>query len=247
LIILEPPAGKKGARGKMSSSPGMQIKSNGGSLEPAASSAASSAATSNGTGAVTSGTSAVDTKANKEAAKQQQPEIVQTMSTSALEAKLRQLRQESQEHSQILTQKLASSQSGQNLLHIGTSLSTLPPDLHNLLTQLHPVLSTVEGVERNHIVALQALVQQATAVRAAGRRVHTAADAADLYADFCAAEKSVQRETVRQSGGGGSGGYFNGKNDKSRRFSSQQQNDDDENIDYYNDDDFNEDGDILGT
>jgi hypothetical protein len=184
---------------------------------------------------------------------------VQTMSTSALEAKLRQLRQASQEHSQILTQKLASSQSGQNLLHIGTSLSTLPPDLHNLLTQLHPVLSTVEGVERNHILALQALVQQATAVRAAGRRVQTAADAADLYADFCAAEKSVQRETVRL-------GYF-GKNNnrnhhhhRSRLLYSQQQqrrqqkNDDDDSSSRggggdhdVDDDNINEDGDILGT
>jgi hypothetical protein len=219
---------------------------------------------SNGTTVMTATNSANNNKeATKAATKQQPDEMVQTMSTSALEAKLRQLRQASQEHSQILTQKLASSQggsAGQNLLHIGTSLSTLPPDLHNLSTQLHPVFcNTVENVERNHILALQALVQQATAVRAAGRRVTTAAEAADLYADFCAAEKSVRllQSSLRRNGAGGSGGsgasagYFDGKKkggQQQRHTSrqSQQNGDDDESDNDDNKDDIHENGDILG-
>jgi hypothetical protein len=58
--------------------------------------------------------------------------IPSNLSTSALENKLRQLREESNQLNQELPKKLASSQSGQNLLHIGSSLSTLPPDLHSL-------------------------------------------------------------------------------------------------------------------
>jgi hypothetical protein len=236
-------------------------QSNGGG---SAATAAAATSNSGGTTIAPSSGGASSTAHNKEpttsTAKQQQQqaekEAIQTMSTSALEAKLRQLRQASQEHSQILTQKLASSQgAGQNLLHIGTSLSTLPPDLHNLSTQLHPVfLSTVEGVERNHVLALQALVGQATAVRATGRRVTTAADAADLYADFCAAEKSVQAVVQTRgggsSGGGGGGGYFNGKKEQQGnrpRQSQQHQNGDDDESDNGNDANIYEDGDVRGT
>jgi conserved oligomeric Golgi complex subunit 2 len=88
-------------------------------------------------------------------------ELVPTaMSTSALETKLKELRERSNKHSQLLTAKLASSQSGQNLLHIGTSLSTLPPDLHSLLTQLHPVLSSAETTEKVHHEHLSKLVRK---------------------------------------------------------------------------------------
>lgn len=124
-----------------------------------------------------------------------------TLSTSALEQKLKKLREASNAHSQILTQKLASSQSGQNLLHIGTSLSTLPPTLHDLLTQLHPVLSAAEKAEQEQHDAAQKLVQKVQSIRMQQRRVADAQDLANLYADLCAAEKGVQRDNVLRKGG----------------------------------------------
>lgn len=143
------------------------------------------------------------------------------MSTSALESKLKELREKSNKHSQLLTAKLASSQSGQNLLHIGTSLSTLPPDLHSLLTQLHPVLSSAETTEKVHHEHLSKLVRFGNAIRHEQRRVVYAQDAADLYEDLAAAEKVVQadeksrererrmkqqQQHARHGGGGGTTG-----------------------------------------
>ena len=120
-------------------------------------------------------------------------ELVPTaMSTSALEAKLKELREKSNKHSQLLTAKLASSQSGQNLLHIGTSLSTLPPDLHSLLTQLHPVLSSAETTEKAYHANLTKLVECGNAIRHEQRRVVYTQDAAELYEDLVAAERVVQ-------------------------------------------------------
>lgn len=116
------------------------------------------------------------------------PEEIPNMNTSALESKLRQVREAAQEHSQILTQKLASSPSGQNLLHIGTSLSTLPPDLHTLLTHMHPFLNVLEGFEQEERKALKTLVDKATAIRQAQHRVQSSKRAADLYADLTSAE-----------------------------------------------------------
>ena len=116
------------------------------------------------------------------------------MSTSALENKLRDLREKSNKHSQILTQKLASSQSGQNLLHIGTSLSTLPPDLHSLLTQLHPVVSSAESTEKKYLQQLQKLVDQGNEIRVEKRKVAHAKECADLFRDLLAAESVVKRD-----------------------------------------------------
>jgi hypothetical protein len=121
-------------------------------------------------------------------------EIPTAMSTSALETKLRGLREKSNKHSQILTQKLASSQSGQNLLHIGTSLSTLPPDLHSLLTQLHPVLSSAEETEKKYLQQLQKLVKCGNEIRVEQRKVEHAKECADLYKDLLAAELVVKRD-----------------------------------------------------
>ena len=121
-------------------------------------------------------------------------DVPAAMSTSALESKLRDLREKSNKHSQILTAKLASSQSGQNLLHIGTSLSSLPPDLHSLLTQLHPVLSSAESTEKQYLQRLQRLVQCANEIRVEERRVQNAKECADLYQDLLAAERVVKRD-----------------------------------------------------
>ena len=124
--------------------------------------------------------------------------IATAMSTSALEIKLKDLKGKSTKHSQILTAKLASSQSGQNLLHIGTSLQTLPPDLHSLLTQLHPVLSCAESSEKEYLRRLQKLVQCGNDIRFEERRVRNAKECAGLYEDLLAAETMVHKDSSRR-------------------------------------------------
>lgn len=121
-------------------------------------------------------------------------DIPAAMSTSALQAKLKDLKEKSNKQSQVLTAKLASSQSGQNLLHIGTSLSTLPPDLHSLLTQLHPVLSAAESTEKQYMQRLQNLVDCGNQIRTEQRRVAYAKESSDLYKDLLAAELVVKRD-----------------------------------------------------
>lgn len=123
-------------------------------------------------------------------------ELFSALSTQALEQKLITLREQSNKHSQTLTQKLATSQSGQNLLHIGSSLSTLPPDLHALLTQLHPVLSAAESSEKQHLSNLQKLVTCGNEIRVQQRRLDHASQCAELYEDLLAAERHVQRDAA---------------------------------------------------
>lgn len=125
-------------------------------------------------------------------------DVPSAMSTLALETKLRELKDKSNKHSQLLTAKLASSQSGQNLLHIGTSLSTLPPDLHSLLTQLHPVLSAAESTEKQYMQNLQKLVKCGHEIRVENRRVENAMECSNLYHDLLAAEKVVKQEVSQQ-------------------------------------------------
>jgi len=120
--------------------------------------------------------------------------IPTAMSTSALENKLKDLKEKSIKQSQVLTAKLASSQSGQNLLHIGTSLQTLPPDLHSLLTQLHPVLSCTESAEKEYLQRLQKLVDCGNSIRFEERRVGNARECAGLYEDLVAAENRLRKD-----------------------------------------------------
>jgi hypothetical protein len=125
--------------------------------------------------------------------KNNQTPLPTALPTTALESKLKTLREQSQKHSQALTQKLATSQSGQNLLHIGTSLSTLPPDLHSLLTHLHPLLSDIEDYETSSVELLQDLVHRANEVRILQRRMEHARECAQLYEDLQASEQTIQR------------------------------------------------------
>lgn len=114
------------------------------------------------------------------------------MSNSALEAKAKELREQSAKHSQLLTQKLATSQSGQNLLHMGSSLSTLPPDLHTLLQNLHPILSVTETYEKQQTMQLDTLIQSRDEILHQQRRCAQAEAAVDIYKDLVAAEMAVQ-------------------------------------------------------
>lgn len=126
-------------------------------------------------------------------------DIPSAMSNSDLERKLKKLKDQSNKHSQILTAKLASSQSGQNLLHIGTSLSTLPPDLHSLLTQLHPVLSSAETTEKQYMQHLEKLVKCGGEIRMEERRVQNARECANLYQDLVAAERVVKKDAANRN------------------------------------------------
>ncbi len=117
-----------------------------------------------------------------------------TTTTSSLENKLRTLRDEANKHSQVLTQKLASSPSGQNLLHIGSSLSSLPPDLHTLLSTLHPIVSAVESSEQRHLQNYQQLLSKRQDIQWATTRIQDAKECAELYQDLTAAERHVQNQ-----------------------------------------------------
>ena len=135
----------------------------------------------------------------EEEEEEEEEEIITALSTAALEHKLQTLRDQSNKHSQALTQKLATSQSGQNLLHIGSSLSTLPPDLHALLTQLHPVLSAAETTEKLYSSNLQKIVAAANDFRLEQRRVDHGNECADLYDHLCAAEDHIKLLQMRQT------------------------------------------------
>jgi hypothetical protein len=116
------------------------------------------------------------------------------LSTGALEQRLRKLRDESNAQSQLLTQKLAESQSGQNLLHMSTRLSTLPPVLHALLQQLHPVLNSAEQAEKGTLDQLQRIRQQVVNVRVEQRRAAHAVECSNLYRDVRSAERILLQQ-----------------------------------------------------
>lgn len=128
-------------------------------------------------------------------------DIPSNLSTAALQHKYQQLRDQADQHGQLLTQKLASSQSGQNLLHMGSSLSTLPTDLHFLLTQLHPLLQAVEQTEGSLSSKLNNICERALLIRKQQRRVLHAQECADSYQDLRAAEKIVQLDLQKRKHG----------------------------------------------
>jgi hypothetical protein len=121
------------------------------------------------------------------------------LSTLALQQLLQQLQQQSQQQSAQLTQKLATSQSGQNLLHIGSSLSTLPPDLHLLLTSLHPLLQQSEATEKSVLAALQKLVQAGLDLKHAMHRVESSRQCAELVEELAVCERIVQEWKERRN------------------------------------------------
>jgi len=137
------------------------------------------------------------------------------LATPNLESRLSLLRSQSTELSTTLTQRLATSQSGQNLLHIGPSLQSLPPDLHSLLRNLRPILAEVEQYEAGNREELTTLVDRGNEIRGAVRKVREAGDCAMIYGDLCRSE-----EEVRSSGGGARGrDRFGGANMSAKKSS----------------------------
>lgn len=116
--------------------------------------------------------------------------------TAELESKLQSLREQSNRLSQELTQRLATSESGQNLMQIGPSLSTLPPDLHSLITCIKPLLHDVEEYVEANTVELDRLQHYQLSIEASSARAQHARQCVALYEDLCAGERDVKRDLV---------------------------------------------------
>ena len=121
--------------------------------------------------------------------------ITSTYTTSSLESQLRTLKERSQSLSQSLTQKLATSQSGQNLLHIGPSLSTLPPDLHSLITNLQPLKRDIEQFQEKCYAEYKLLNESSHNIEYMLKRCRNSNDCANMYQDLVSAEQDILNYT----------------------------------------------------
>lgn len=63
-----------------------------------------------------------------------------------------------------------------------------------MLTQLHPVLSAAESVEKQYLQNLEKLVECGNEIRSEKRRVAHAKECANLYQDLLSAERVVKRD-----------------------------------------------------
>ena len=123
-------------------------------------------------------------------------------STPYLQSRLLQLRTQSQDVSTELTKKLATSRSGQSLLHIGPSLSTLPPDLTSLLDALSPLVAEVEQYEKEKRAELERLVGMGREVQCARKRREFGVQCAEMYKDLRGAEEVVLRWKMNENDDG---------------------------------------------
>jgi len=116
------------------------------------------------------------------------------LSTALLSTKLSNLRSKSSSLSTALTAKLASSPSGQNLLHIGPSLSSLPPDLQNLSVTLQPLLQDVELYIAKNRNELERIVDTGRNIEIALRRAEDAKDCREILMDLKSLEECIYRD-----------------------------------------------------
>ena len=130
-----------------------------------------------------------------------QPNTVATTainSTPYLQSRLSQLKTQSQNLSTELTKKLASSRSGQSLLNIGPSLSTLPPDLTSLIDALSPLLSEVSNYESTNIDELTKLVNQGKVVQCTIQKQEYAMKCSEIYNELVSAEEILKMDAGRR-------------------------------------------------
>ena len=138
------------------------------------------------------------------------------LSTPLLNSKLSTLKTQSAKLASSLTAKLASSPSGQSLLHIGPSLSTLPPDLQSLLACLEPMLQQVQQYERLNREELIRIVTAGKLIESECRRAENARECDASLADLVAAEQILAFEfqpkdvMVQKVGGDGNSDGSNG-------------------------------------
>ena len=130
-----------------------------------------------------------------------QPTTVATTainSTPYLQSRLSQLKTQSQNLSTELTKKLASSRSGQSLLNIGPSLSTLPPDLTSLIDALSPLLSEVSNYESLNVDELTKLVNQGKVVQCTIQKQEYAIKCSEIYNELVSAEEILKMDAGRR-------------------------------------------------
>ena len=119
-------------------------------------------------------------------------------SNAALERRAAQMRADAEQRSAALTQQLATTLSGQNLLHMGQQLNHLiPPNLHALVSHLAPL--SVEPLERALTTQLSQSTRAAELCRAAAARAQRAQQAIQLYQDLRGAEQGddLERTALR--------------------------------------------------
>jgi hypothetical protein len=114
-----------------------------------------------------------------------------SMSTAALEAQLQSLRDKSNSLSQELTQRLASSESGQNLLQIGPSLSTLPPDLSSLLSSASPLLEEMQIYVKQNEVEYDRLLQLQQSIQTSSQKSLLSQHCIDVWQELTHAEEDL--------------------------------------------------------
>ena len=157
-------------------------------------------------------------------------------STPYLQSRLSQLKTQSQNLSTELTKKLASSRSGQSLLNIGPSLSTLPPDLTSLIDALSPLLSEVSNYESTNIDELTKLVNQGKVVQCTIQKQEYAMKCSEIYNELVSAEEILKMDAGRRmidmlgssSGKGGDKKKDKGEEMDDVDFSDSDEEDDDE-------------------
>uniref|UniRef100_A0A7S3V8Q4 COG complex component COG2 C-terminal domain-containing protein n=1 Tax=Chaetoceros debilis TaxID=122233 RepID=A0A7S3V8Q4_9STRA len=150
------------------------------------------------------------------------------LSTPLLNSKLTTLRSQSSTLSSTLTAKLASSPSGQSLLHIGPSLSTLPPDLHSLLTAVTPMLEQVRQYEKHNQKELVRIVTAGKLIERECRRAEHSKDCTQILRDLVAVEKILEQDQKNSNSnfnanakayakGSSSSEYNNSSNEEEKR------------------------------
>ena len=118
------------------------------------------------------------------------------LSTPLLQSKLSHLQSQSASLASTLTARLASSPSGQSLLHMGPSLSTLPPDLHSLLSAVEPLCKSVADYQNLNQVELVRIVTAGKVIEREVRRGRQAELCRGLWNQLCAAETIVKNENA---------------------------------------------------
>ena len=120
-----------------------------------------------------------------------------SLSTPLLNSKLNALQERSTTLSSTLTARLASSPSGQSLLHIGPSLSTLPTDLQSLLSSIEPILKQVAEYTHLNQQELSRIVSAGNSIKKEFRRNVNARECADLLKELTSVENIVH-ESIKQ-------------------------------------------------
>ena len=77
-------------------------------------------------------------------------------------------------------------------MHIGPSLSTLPPDLSTLIDALDPLLAEVEEYEKENLGELKRLVALGSGIRKALWRSEFGVECGEIYEDLCGAEEVLR-------------------------------------------------------